>query len=222
MYNRTNRTTKNSLHVSGQRQRRHTQHTHTHTRTHLHPYISACTILPCMYKDLHQQDHTTKLHTHTHIHMHITLHAHLLTACTWWQILTGCLIFIGHFPQKSPRISGSFAKIDFQLEASYASSPPYMNIQCNLTTEKSPRIRGLFAKNDLQRKASSPPYINIQCNLTAQKSPRISGSCAKRDLHLKASQPVCVMSCDRGSAATRTHTHISTSIYPHTHVCSCT
>jgi len=37
---------------------------------------------------------------------------------------TGWLIFIGHFPQKSPMISGSFAKNDLQLKISYWSSPP--------------------------------------------------------------------------------------------------
>jgi len=44
--------------------------------------------------------------------------------CYRWRGVIGCLIFICHFPQKSPEISGSFANDDLQLLASYGSSPP--------------------------------------------------------------------------------------------------
>jgi len=54
----------------------------------------------------------TRLH-HAVIHKNNCTIVQLLI--TGWRRVIGCLIFIGHFPQKSPIISGSFAENDLHL-----------------------------------------------------------------------------------------------------------
>ena len=58
-------------------------------------------------------------------------------------IIRKILYLLGHFPQKSPVISGSLVENDLQLKVSYESSPPCMRNAVRLEA-CNPKNYGLF------------------------------------------------------------------------------
>jgi len=62
---------------------------------------------------------------------------------TGWRRPIGCLIFIRHFLQKSPTISGSFAKRNFRMQASFRKRA---TIFATLYSKETLGCRPLFAK----------------------------------------------------------------------------
>jgi len=99
------------------------QHTATHCNTLQHTLCVStrrdCPRCRCLYNCKTLQHSATQCNTH----ISSQLARSTQNGDSWWRRVIGCLIFTGHFPRKSPIISGSFAENDLQFKTSYELSP---------------------------------------------------------------------------------------------------
>jgi len=100
---------------------------------------------------------------------------HSISTKGWWRPIE-CLIFVGHFPQKSRIISGSFAKNELQLQVFSRSGNRSQLKGGKRVTNSGAPISNLSSDTGGWRPIGCLIYIGF----FPQKSPRISGSFVKK------------------------------------------
>jgi len=101
------------------------------TQQNWHKYrVAQIQRMPYPYRFFSAKEPLISIYICPYIYVHIYIH---MNQQNWHKYRVaqtiGCLILRGDFTQKSPIISGSFAKNDLQLKASYRSSPPYNRLR---------------------------------------------------------------------------------------------
>jgi len=141
-------------------------------------------------------------HAHTNTPPHTTYICKLMAFGTGWRRPIGCLIFVGHSPQKSPIISGSFAKNDVQLEASCGSWPP-----CNDTRKETlhTQTHKLIHKHTITRTHSHKYLYRSPSVMTPDKK-----HYTRTDTHIDTHRHTHRHPQTHAHIHTHTHTHTQT------------
>jgi len=114
---------------------------------------------------------------------------------TVWRKCIGCRIFIAHFPEKSPIISGSFAKTDRQFNVSYTSSPSCTCI-CTRTHRERKRERekergkgGVSRKRALQMPPKKLSVLQSNILIHCYNSQHSTSYCCQKAPSVAAKEP---------------------------------